>query len=140
MSIPEDENIDFEKFSLSGDSSGLLEPIADKASEQLLPEQEPEAEAKVDDFPADEEGKAEQAESDGGEAAVQATSKHKSFLEKLSAADPFTVMLAAAAAALLIAVLCCLVELGRYGFDIGAKNAKQTVTMAAPMDTPHLLC
>jgi len=136
VSSPEDEKIDFEKLDISEDISGSLEPVAEEASELPLLQQEAEAEAQTD-----EEAKSDEPQSDAGsEAAVPTPSKYRDLLEKLSTADPFTVMLGIAVAALLIAILCCLIELGRYGFDVGAKKAKSTVTMTAPVDIPHSFC
>ncbi len=142
VSIPEDSKILFEKLNLSEDLSGSLEPIAEESPEQALPQQEPEAEAKTEQAPvAAEEEKSEQAEANAGEeAAVPAPSKYKVLLERLSSADPFNVLLAMTVAALLIAILCCLVELGRYGFDVGAKKARSTVSMTAPIDTTRSIC
>lgn len=136
MSTPEDKKFDFEKLTLSEDLSGSLEPVANGASEQVLPERESEAEAKKEAVPAEVEEKAEPAEAVAAEgAAVPATSKFKDLLEKLKTADPFNVLLALTVAALFIAILCCLVELGRYGFHVSAKEAKSTVTMSAPVDS-----
>jgi hypothetical protein len=137
VSTPEDKKFDFEKLTLSGDLSGSLEPVGDGASEQLLPEQEPaQAEAKKEKMPVEEEEISEQAEPVAGEnEAVPATSKFKGLLEKLKTANPFNVLLALTVAALLIAILCCLVELGRYGFHVSAKEAKSTVTMSSPVDS-----
>lgn len=136
MATPDDKKIDFEKLKLSEDISGSLEPLAEEAPELPMLEQEAEAEAQTD-----EEAKSDKPESDAGaEAAVPTTSKYRDLLEKLSTADPFTVMLGIAVAAMLIAILCCLIELGRYGFDVGAKKAKSTVTMTAPVDIPHSFC
>jgi len=146
VSIPEDSKILFEKLNLSEDLSGSLEPIAEGAPEQDLaaegfPDQQPEARAKSDEVPADEGEKTEQSEWDAEqEAAVPAQSKYKALLERLSTADPFTVLLAMTVAALLIAILCCLMELGRYRFDVGAKKARSTVSMAAPIDTTRSIC
>ena len=135
MSSPENKKIDFEKMTLSEDLAGSLEPLADGAGEEPLPEQKLELEEKEETLPAAEEEIAEQEELVGREGpAVPAPSKLKSLLNKLSAADPFNVMLAMAVAALLIAILCCLVELGRYGFHTSAKQARSTVTMSAPLD------
>jgi hypothetical protein len=138
VSSPEDKIIDFEKLTLSEDLSGSLEPLADGAPEQPLPEQEPEAKVKKETAPAAEEEKPEQTESVAAEgAAVPSPSRLKSLLNKLSVANPYNVLLLITAAALLIAILCCLVELGRYGFHVSAKQARSTVTMTAPIDIPH---
>jgi len=138
VSSPEDKKIDFEKLTLSGDLSGSLEPLADGAPEQPLPEQGPEAKAEKEPAAAAEEEKPEQTESVPPEsAAVPAPSRLKSLLNKLSVANPYNVMLAVTVAALLIAIIFCLVELGRYGFHVSAKQARSTVTMTAPVDIPH---
>jgi hypothetical protein len=138
VSSPEDKKIDFEKLTLSGDLSGSLEPLADGAPEQPLPEQEPEAKAEKEPAPAAAEEKAEPIESLAAKgAAIPDASKFKALLKKLSVANPYSVMLAVTVAALLIAILFCLVELGRYGFHISAKQARSTVTMSAPVEIPH---
>ena len=135
MSTPDDKKFDFEKLTLSEDLSGSLEPIANGASEQVLPDQEAEAESKKEEVPAEEEEITEQAEPVAAEGtAVVATSKYKDLLEKLKTANPFNVLLALAVAALFIAIICCIVELGRYGFHVSAKEAKTTVTMSALVD------
>ena len=135
MSSSGNKKIDFEKLTLSEDLSGSLEPLADGAGEQPLPEQKLELEEKEETAPAAEEEIAEQEDLVGREgSAAPVQSKLKSLIDKLSVADPFNVMLAIAVAALLIAILCCLVELGRYGFHFSAKQARSTVTMSAPLD------
>lgn len=141
MATPEDKKIDFERLKLFEDVSGSLEPIADGASEQILPEAELEPEATAEEAHVEEEEQAEQAEAIAGEGAeAPAQSKFKGWIKKLSTADPITVLLGLTVAALLIAVLLCLVELGRYGFDIGAKKARSTVTVNASMDLPNSFC
>ncbi len=136
MSSPEDKKIDFEKLSLSEDLAGSLEPIGNGAGEQPLPEQELQPEAKIEPEPALEEKLPTLEELTGPEGAeAPAPSKLKALINKLSVADPFNVMLVIAAAALFIAILCCLVELGRYGFHISAKQARSTVTMSAPVES-----
>ncbi|MGA2061667.1 MAG: hypothetical protein ABSG67_14375 [Thermoguttaceae bacterium] len=135
MSSPEDKKIDFEKLTLSEDLSGSLEPLANGAGERPLSEQKLELEEKEEAAPATEQEIAEQEELVGREGPpAPAKSKLKAFIDKLSVADPFNVMLAIAVAALLIAILCCLVELGRYGFHISAKQARSTVTMSDGVD------
>jgi hypothetical protein len=135
VSTPDDKKFDFEKLTLSEDLSGSLEPIANGASEQVLPEQESEAEAIKEEVPTEEEEAVEQAEPVAAkDAAVAATSKYKDLLEKLKTADPFNVLLALAVAALFIAIICCIVELGRYGFHVSAKEAKATLTMSTLVD------
>ena len=141
MSSPENKKIDFEKLTLSEDLTGSLEPLANGVGEQDLLEQIPEAEAIKETAPGAEEEIAEQEELVGTEGpAVPAQSKLKSLIDKLSVADPFNVMLAIAVAALLIAILCCLVELGRYGFHFSAKQARSTVTMSAGVDISRPIC
>jgi hypothetical protein len=141
VSTPEDKKIDFEKLTLSEDMSGSLEPIANGTSDQLLSELEAEAKAKPEEEPAEEEVKVEKSESVAGEGAKAPTiSKFKSLTQKLIASDPYTVLLAVTVAVLLIAILFCLVELGRYGFDLGAKKARSAVTISAPIDISHLSC
>ncbi len=141
MSSPDNKKIDFEKMTLSEDLSGSLEPITNGADEQPLPEQKLELEEKEETVPAAEEEIAEQEDLVGTESpAVPAPSKFKALVDKLKVADPFNVMLAIAVAALLIAILCCLVELGRYGFHTSAKQARSTVTMSAPVDIFRPTC
>jgi hypothetical protein len=137
VSTPEDKKFDFEKLTLSEDLSGSLEPVDNGAPEPLLPEQElKQAEAKTEEMPLEEEEQFEPAEPVATEdEAVPATSKFKGLLEKLKTAHPFNVLLFLTVAALLIAILCCLVELGRYGFHISAKEAKSSVTMSVPVDS-----
>jgi hypothetical protein len=136
VATPDDNKIDFDKLSLSGDLSDSLEPIAENPPEIPIPEQEPEAEAKIEQLPADVEKAADQVETVSDEfKAVPSESKYKVWLQKLATADPYTVLLGITVAALLIAVLCCLIELGRYRFDIGAKGAKQPLTMATPVSS-----
>jgi hypothetical protein len=135
VSSPDNKKIDFEKLTLSEDLSGSLEPLANGADEQLLTEQKLELEEKEETAPAAEEEIVEQEESLGAKVqAAPAQSKFKALVAKLSVADPFNVMLAIAVAVLLIAILCCIVELGRYGFHISAKQARSTVTMSAHVD------
>ena len=141
MSSSGNKKIDFEKLTLSEDLSGSLEPLANGAGEQDLLEQALEPEEKEETVPAAEEEIAEQEDLVGREGpAAPAQSKLKSLIDKLSVADPFNVMLAIAVAALLIAILCCLVELGRYGFHFSAKQARSTVTMSAGVDISRPIC
>ena len=119
---------------------GSLEPIGDEAGEQPAPELgalgepqlEPEPELQ-EEMPAQEEPAAAQA------AESKPQSKVRAWIDKLSVADPFNVMLAIAVAALLIAILCCVVELGRYGFHVSAKGARST-TMSAPAEDFRSAC
>ena len=112
-----------------------------ESGKQLLPEQEPEAEAIKEIAPATEQEIAKQEDLVGREGpAVPAPSRLKVLINKLSVADPFNVMLAIAVAALLIAILCCLVELGRYGFHTSAKQARSTVTMSDGVDIFRSIC
>jgi hypothetical protein len=136
VSTPEDKKFDFEKMTLSDDLAGSLEPIANGASDQVLPDREAEAEANIEDLPAEVDEEAEQDTSIAAEGPpVPAKSKYKDLLEKLKKAEPFNVLLALTVAALFIAILCCLVELGRYGFHISAKEAKVPLTISAPLDS-----
>ena len=133
MSSPEDNKIDFEKLKLSDSLSDSLEPIGEQPEEQPLPEHEAEAAAGKT-----EEAEADESKSDVGESkATEKESKFKSILTKLSAADPFNVMLSLALAALLIAVIFCMVELGRYHFQINAKKTVNTITMSSPIDSNY---
>jgi hypothetical protein len=141
VSSPEDKKIDFEKLTLSEDLTGSLEPLADGAGEEPLAEQKLELEENELTVPTVEEEIAEQEELVGTESpAAPAQSKFKALVDKLKVADPFNVMLAIAVGALLIAILCCLVELGRYGFHTSAKKARSTVTMSAPVDIFPPIC
>jgi hypothetical protein len=58
--------------------------------------------------------------------------KGPGFLARLAESNPYTVMLVVSLAALLIGVLCLLLELGSYGFDIKAKSVRQSANAAAP--------
>ena len=51
MSSPEDKKIDFEKLTLSEDLSGSLEPLANGAGEQPLPEQKSSLRKKKKKYP-----------------------------------------------------------------------------------------
>ncbi len=128
MSSPDDKKIDFEKLSLSDDLTGSLEPIAEEAPEKPAVQQEAVAEVQTD-----EELKAESSEKLSAEAIEAPPSKFQDFLKRLSTADPYTVMLGMAVAALLIAVLCCLVELYRYGFHVSTKEVRTSLSMIAPI-------
>jgi hypothetical protein len=129
VSMPEDKKFNFEKLSLSDDLTDSLEPINEGESEQLSQEQKAEV-------PPEEEPKTAAHESHVGKReAVPPTSKFKDLVTKLSAANPFTVMLAVAVAALFIAILCCIIELGRYHFQISAKKAINSVTVSANLDS-----
>jgi hypothetical protein len=140
VSTPDDKKIDFEELRVTQDFEGSLEPIPEEASAGLLSELEAESEARKEKSPEEEEiTERSETPADAG-AAVSAKSKFRNLVERLSAADPFTVMLSIAVAALLIAIFICLVELGRYGFDVRAKKAKSTVTISAPMDLPRSFC
>jgi hypothetical protein len=131
--MPEDNKFDFEELKLPEDFSDSLEPLEESGAGQ--PVSEP-AEAPAGAAPAEEDLKAEQADTTGEEGeAVPAGPKAATFLEKLSTADPFTVMLGITVAALLIAILCCLVELGRYHFDFGAKEAKKSAAVTLHIDS-----
>jgi hypothetical protein len=135
VSSPDNKKIDFEKLTLSEDLSGSLEPLANGTDEQPLTEQKLELEEKEEIAPTAEPETAEQEELVGAKVpAAPGQSKFKALVARLSVADPFNVMLAIAVAALLIAILCCIVELGRYGFHFSAKGARSTVTMSAPVD------
>ena len=141
MSSPDNKKIDFEKMTLSEDLAGSLEPLADGAGEEPLPEQKLELEEKEETVPVAKEEIAEQEELFSAERpAASAPSKLKALVDKLKVAEPFNVMLAIAVAALLIAILCCLVELGRYGFHTSAKKARSTVTMSDGVDFSRPIC
>jgi hypothetical protein len=56
-----------------------------------------------------------------------AKEKGPSFLERLTEASPFTVLLGLTVAALLIAALLLLAEWRRYQYDTGARDARQAV-------------
>ena len=144
MSTPEEDKFDFEELKLPDDLSGSLEPFAEPAPEESIPEQ-----AEAEEAPAEEDRKTKKKEKTRKKektepeemAAVEgqrsARDKIGNIMQKLTAADPFTVMLSVALAAIVIAILCCLVELGRYGFDIRAKNPLSTITITAPSDISH---
>jgi hypothetical protein len=130
---------------LSGDLADFPQPLADVGGEPLMSEQKPLDEAKVEEsgeelLPMDEEPAAETDETEAvdevaDKGAAPAQSKFKVLLQRLKTADPYTVMLSIAVAALLIAILCCLIELGRYRFDLGAKGAKVAVTTVAMVES-----
>jgi hypothetical protein len=165
VSTPEDDKFDFDDLKLTDDLGSLesfpdagLEPLPETGFDSLLEpgtdqftaeqseatettgEAAPE-EDKKDQKKAKKKKKGKRAESDevrlgeGGEAPAE--SKISVYIKSLKAADPFTVMLATAVVALLIAILCCLVELSRYHFDIGAKKARQTVSITVSLDSTH---
>jgi hypothetical protein len=141
VATPDDKKIDFEKLTLSEDLSGSLEAIGNGVGEQPLTEQKIVLEEEKEPVPVEEQETTEQEKLAGAEGpAVPAPSKFKSMVAKLSVANPFNVMLAIAVAALLIAILCCLVELSRYGFHFSAKQARSTVTMSAPVDIFRPTC
>lgn len=52
------------------------------------------------------------------------------FLERLTSASPYTVVLGVSLVAILIAMACLLFELKAYNFDLGAKEAKQRLSLA----------
>lgn len=59
--------------------------------------------------------------------------KGPGFLARLAESNPYTVILAASVAALLIAILCLVLELSSYGFDVKAKEAGQSMRISAPV-------
>jgi hypothetical protein len=140
-----DENkenkIDLEDLTLSGGLSDLPQPLGDVGGEPLLSEPEPFDQAKVEESgeellpvgeaPAQE---TEEPEEPSDRPAAPAQSRFKVLVERLKTANPYTVMLSIAVAALVIAILCCLIELGRYRFDLGAKGAKVAVTTVAAIE------
>jgi len=141
VSSPEDKKIDFEKLTLSEDLSGALEPLANGAAEPSPEVQAPQAQAEIQPPPAPVEETVQRREPIAPAGThVEEQSKFKSLLNKLSAAHPYNVLLAIAIAALLIAILCCLVELGRYGFHISAKQARNPVSMSAPAEIHRQSC
>jgi len=58
-------------------------------------------------------------------------SKKANLVVGISAASPYTVLLAISLAAILIAIVYMAVQLANYGGDYGAKGAKQTVLAPA---------
>ncbi|HEY4760470.1 MAG TPA: hypothetical protein VIH42_07815 [Thermoguttaceae bacterium] len=152
--MPEDDKFDFQDLKLPDDFSASLKPPTEEAPAEPLPEQA-EAQAKTEEAPVEEDAKAEKkakkekkrkkekaepAESVTGEGKPSTVwSRVGPIMEKLSAADLFTVMLSIALVALLIAILCCLIELGRYRFDIRAKGAKQAITATTKVDANYRL-
>jgi hypothetical protein len=128
---PEDEKIDFEKFSLSEDLSGSLEPLTNGADSLLPTVEHGGAELNPEDSfdPTNEPTVQVASESADESEPVSAASDRRGFFQKLAGANPYNVLLAVAVAALLIAILCCLIELGRYGFDLGAKGAKHSAML-----------
>lgn len=76
-------------------------------------------------LPAEEEAEEEVLKE--GEPEEQEKEEKPSFLEKLADASPYTVMLGISLAAVVIAVVCLLLELREYDFDIKAEGAKQRV-------------
>jgi hypothetical protein len=135
VSSPEDNKIDFEKLSLSAELSDSLEPIPNGIGEPAPIDQDLQSEAKTEAEPALEEKIAEQEEVAAPELPPgQPPGKLQALINKLSVAEPFNVMLAIAVAALLIAILCCIVELGRYGFHVSAKQARTAASISAPAE------
>jgi hypothetical protein len=57
------------------------------------------------------------------------------LVESIFNASPYTVMLAISLAAILLACLFLFIELGNYGRDIKAQDAKQRVSVAAPFQS-----
>jgi hypothetical protein len=144
VATPEDSKINFEKLDLSQDLDGSLEPVSGDMMDGLLSEAAAEAKEVAEESPAqaeiEPEEKAEPSTTVPSQVvAVPAKSKFKNLLANLSTAEPFTVLLGLAVAALLIAILFCLVELGRYGFDLGAKKAKSTAAISAPAEISRTL-
>jgi hypothetical protein len=141
VSSPEDKKIDFEKLDLSDDLSGALEPLAGEAEEPLLQAQAPQAldEIMPPPEPVEETFPVQEPVAATGTRAEEQT-KFKSIMNKLSEANPLNVLMAITIAALLIAILCCLVELGRYGFHIRAKQAGNSVSMSAPAEIHRQSC
>jgi hypothetical protein len=145
VSTPDENKFDLEDLNLSGDLSDLPQPLADAGNEPLLSEPKPLDEAKVEEsgeelLPVDEQPAEEIDETDVIEQVADAGTaptqpKFKVLIQRLKTANPYTVMLSIAVAALLIAILCCLIELGRYGFDLGAKGAKVSVSTVATVES-----
>ena len=122
MAKVEGENADFE----------ALRPLGEDLSEAELFSQPAAADdqaaaSAVGEFleaepQPDESGKAAAAEE--GQAEEPAEQK-RSFLDTLTHASPYTVMLGVALAAILPAVACLLLELNSYSFDVGASDYQQ---------------
>ncbi len=155
MSTPEDKKNDFEELKLTDEFSDSLEPIEEPLFAHPAPEQAESAaiaeEAQTEEVEkaqkkAEQEKESKKEKRKRAEAALgqgepsQARLKAAALMQKLSTADSFTVLLSLALLALLIAIFYCLVELGRYRFDIHAKDAKQAVSAATTVEPlPHLI-
>jgi hypothetical protein len=118
----EGENADFEALKPLGEDLSeadlFSQPVADEdqaaasaGGEFLEAEPRPDESGKT---AAEEEGQAEEPAKQKG-----------SFLEVLTHASPYTVMLGVALAAILTAVACLLLELNSYNFDVGASDYQQ---------------
>jgi hypothetical protein len=141
VSSPEDKKFDFEKLTLSDDLSGALEPLSNGAEAPPPQPEAPQARAEIEPPPEPIEESIQDKEPiapAGGRA--EEPSKYKSLLVKLSAASPYNVLLAITIAALLIAIIFCLVELGRYGFHISAKQARNSASISAPAEIHRHSC
>ncbi len=94
-----------------------------KAKEAPAPleEEQPEEDSRDDDRPID----------DG-----RPHKEPSRIFEVLANAEPYTVMLGVALLAILIAIFCLWMELHDYGYDIGAKGAKQTTLVGSATESP----
>jgi hypothetical protein len=116
----EDEDGDFEQFDLPTEELSDAElfpavPAADE--EQAVPGADGPLAAELmageEETEPEEEQTEEEAKPTGG------------FLKTLSQANPYTVMLAVALAAILTAMICLVLELSTYNFDVGASDYQQ---------------
>ena len=120
MADVEDKNREFEQLDLPGEELAETEPLLESAASD-----DEEMAALVDlaaESPADEDRQAESQE-DGTE--EEETEEKGGFLESLSKANPYTVMLGVALAAILIAMTCLFLEWNTYELDTSASDYSQ---------------
>jgi len=82
-------------------------------------------------LPADEAAATPEAAEE--EPAKEEKEKGPGFLAKLAESNPYTVILAASVTALLVGILCLVLELSSYGFDVKAKEAGQSMRISTPV-------
>ncbi len=131
MADVEGKNREFEQLDLPGEE--LVGPLLHKDKKPLLESaasDDEEMAALADlaaESPADEDQQAESQEDETEEEETQEeeTEEKGGFLESLSKANPYTVMLGVALAAILIAVTCLFLEWNTYELDISASDYSQ---------------
>lgn len=113
--------------SLPGDETADMSPLLAGASLPLDDDA-----ALASPLPADEE--AATPETAEEEPAKEEKEKGPGFLAKLAESNPYTVILAASVTALLVGILCLVLELSSYGFDVKAKEAGQSMRISTPVN------